>query len=102
MNPMTNAGDLAGLILLAAAILTAATLTAGRAIARYAAPRRAALATTRAGAQATAVAASADGDGLVEDRIPSPAALQLEEAVCPGNQQYAIPQPGGVLAARDR
>lgn len=102
MNPVTNAGDLAGLILLSAASLPAAALAARRAIARYAAPRRAALAAMRAGTQATAVADAAEGDGLVEDRIASPAALQLEEAVGPGDQQYAIPQPRGVLAARDR
>lgn len=77
MNPLTNAGDLAGLILLAAAIVTTAALTAGQALARYAAR-------------------------LVEDRIASPAALQLEEAVGAGDQEYAIPQPRGVLAARDR
>jgi hypothetical protein len=97
MNPLTDAGDLAGLILLAAALVIAAALTAGRALVRYAAPRRAALAATRAGIQA-----AASGDGSVEDRIASPAALQLEEAVSPGDQQHAIPQPRGVLATRDR
>jgi hypothetical protein len=102
MNPVTNAGDLAGLILLAAAVLAAVALTASRAITRYAATRRAALAAMRAGTQAAALADTADSDGLVEDRIPSPGALQLEEAVGPGDQQYAIPQPRGVLAARDR
>jgi hypothetical protein len=34
MTPLTNAGDLAGLILLATAIVTAGALTAGRALAR--------------------------------------------------------------------
>jgi hypothetical protein len=102
MNPLTNAGDLAGLILLAAAIVTGAALAAGRALTRYAAPRRSAMAAMRAGTQTTAVADTAGGDGLVEDRIPSPGALQLEEAVGPGDQQYPIPQPRGVLAARDR
>jgi hypothetical protein len=29
--------------------------------------------------------------GLVEDRVPGPAALKLEEAVGPGDQQDAIP-----------
>jgi hypothetical protein len=102
MNPLTNAGDLAGLILLAAAIVTAAALAAGRGFARYAAPRRAALAAARAGTQAGAATDAPDGDTrLVEDRIASPAALQLEEAVRAGDQEYAIPQPRGVFAARD-
>ena len=39
---------------------------------------------------------------LVENRVSGPAALQLEEPIGPGDEQHAVPQPRGVLAARDR
>jgi hypothetical protein len=38
----------------------------------------------------------------VEDGIPRPAALQLEEAVGLGDEQHAVPQARGILAARNR
>ncbi len=39
---------------------------------------------------------------LVEDRLPGPAPLELEEAVGAGDQDDAVPEPCGSLAARNR
>jgi hypothetical protein len=62
MSPLGTAADLAGLVLLAAASAIAATrIRTG--------PRPA----------------------LVEDRVPRPAPLELEEAVGPGDHQDAVP-----------
>src|SRR5262249_15411472 len=38
----------------------------------------------------------------VENRVPVPGPLQLEESVGAGDQQHAIPQPAARLAARNR
>jgi hypothetical protein len=75
MSALTSAGNITGLILLAAALITA--------VARAAAGRRSAR-------------------PLVEDRVASAAALQLEEAVGAGHQQHAVPEPRRGLATRDR
>lgn len=79
MSPVTADGDLAGLALLAAA--AALTLRSWR----PARPRRAAPLPVS-----------------VEDRLPGPASLQLEESVRLGDEQDAVPQLGRSVAARDR
>ncbi len=116
MSPVTSVGDLAGLfLLLAAGIVTAAATSTLRRPAAHrdetcrASPDhqpsdqadQAQLGPT--GTSTDPPASSGPGRGtLVEDRVAGPAALQLEEAVSPGDQQYAIPQPCSVVAARDR
>lgn len=134
MSPVTNAGDMAGLLLLAAAVVTSAARITVRSIARRGAagrdkPSAAGQGLTSGQALTTgqgltsgealtacqAPTASAQGQptagtpatvgrplSLVEDRIPGPAPLQFEEAVGAGDEQYAVPQPRRVLAARDR
>jgi hypothetical protein len=74
----SGAGDVAGLALLALAM----TVAAARFLVSW--------------------MASARRAPLVEDRVSRPRALQLEEAIGPGDQQHAVPQPRGVLATRDR
>jgi hypothetical protein len=116
MSPVTSVGDLAGLLLLlAAAILTAAARrTARRPAARPDETRPAgthdqpsdptgpAQPSTTGIRTAAAASSGLAVRPLVEDRVAGPAALQLEEAVSPGDQQYAIPQPRSVLAVRNR
>lgn len=116
MSAVTSVGDLAGLLLLLVAgiVSTAATTILRRPAAHRdetrparpyhqssdpADPALPAITGTRADPPA----GSRKGRGtLVEDRVAGPAALQLEETVGPGDQQYAIPQPRSVVAARDR
>jgi hypothetical protein len=50
----------------------------------------------------TETAVKITGHALVEDGVPGPGALQLEEPVGPGHQEHTVPQARGVLAARDR
>jgi hypothetical protein len=100
MSPVTTAGDLTGLFLLATALVITALLTSARTIARRAAdadrPPDAAEGPARPTAparpdQARPSQASRPEPGSVEDRIAGPAALELEEAVGAGDQQYAVP-----------
>ena len=65
----SGAGDVAGLALLALAM----TVAAARFLVSW--------------------MASARRAPLVEDRVSRPRALQLEEAIGPGDQQHAVPQP---------
>jgi hypothetical protein len=144
MSPVTNAGDMAGLLLLAAAVVTSAARVTVRSIARRGAAGRdepgaagqamtasqavtavqvptagqsptagQALTADQAAGQSPATSAQHHPTAgtpaparrprsLVEDGVPGPAALQLEEAVGSGDEQYAVPQPRRVLAARDR
>jgi|CZKT01.1.fsa_nt_gi hypothetical protein len=46
--------------------------------------------------------AAGGGQQLVEDRIPGAAPLELKEAVGSGDQQEAVPELRGSLAARNR
>jgi hypothetical protein len=85
VSALASAGELTGLLLLALAIIAAGP--AARTAERAASP-------DRLGAVPPA--------GLVEDRVAGAAALELEEAVGPGDQQYAVPQSRGVRATRDR
>jgi hypothetical protein len=113
MTHVTSAAEVAGLILLAVA-LTLANLR--RTAARRARRRpvlRVVRSTSPAGPRAAGATAAAGPDlarpalslvagrTLVEDRVPGPAALQLEEPVRAGDKQHAIPQPRSVLASRD-
>jgi hypothetical protein len=95
MSPVTTAGDLTGLFLLATALVITALLTSARTIARRAAdadrPPGAAEGPARPTAPARPDQASRPEPGSVEDRIAGPAALELEEAVGAGDQQYAVP-----------
>ena len=95
MNAVSAAGDLIGIFLLVVA--------AGVAVAGGGPRGRPAASPPRAQAQArvpgprlgTAAAVS------VEDRIPGPAALQLEEAVGARDEQDAVPELASSVAARD-
>jgi hypothetical protein len=125
MSHLTVAAEVAGLILLALAVALAnLRRTAARQARKRRARTRPALRLVRgtgpAAARATAAGAArrrpaarpalslvadrapAADRALVEDRVPGPAALQLEEPVGAGDQQHAVPQPRGVLTARDR
>jgi hypothetical protein len=125
MSRLTVAAEVAGLILLALAVVLA---NLRRTAARQARKRRArtrpalrlvrgtAPAAPRAARSGTAMRrpaarpalslvadrAPAAAPASVEDRVPGPAALELEEPVGAGHQQHAVPQPRGVLTARDR
>ena len=103
MTTVTSAAELAGLILLVLAIALG--------LRRRPARRRPALRLIISRDQRPAAGAPAAGRppqarkpalALVEDRVPGTAALQLEEAVGAGDQEHSVPEPGSVLAARDR
>jgi hypothetical protein len=81
MSPVTTAGDLAGLFLLATALVITALLASARTLAR-----RAAAGDSAVPAQAGEPAPTSDEDG-----VASPAALELEEPVGASHQQYAVP-----------
>jgi hypothetical protein len=85
VSTLVSAGGLTGLLLLALAIIAAGPA-----------------ARTAKGAAGPGTLAAAPAADLVEDRVAGATALQLEEAVCPGDQQNAVPQPRGVLPTRDR
>ena len=102
MTTVTSAAELAGLILLALAVALG--------LRRRPARRRPALRLIVSRDPAPAACAPAAHQpparrpplALVEDRVPGPAALELEEAVGAGDQEHSVPEPGSVLAARDR
>lgn len=110
MTSLTSAAEIAGLTLLVLALALAGRQRsarprpepsqaqpgrpAPRIITREASPA-AAPAAGRAQACEPALA-------LVEDRVPGAAALELEEAIGAGDQEHSVPEPGSVLATRDR
>lgn len=89
MSPLTTPGDVTGLVLLAAAIVTTVSRVASRAAARHPGELPKAQPHVPAPAvpiwtvpvQATWQARVGQAPVLVEDRIPGPAPLQLEEAI---------------------
>ena len=132
MSLIADSGDIAGLFLLGAAIALVTGATRQRRVAQAAPPamqadqvtERADQATEPAG-QATEPAEPVTGSVwepaaapwqavlqepvsapalpvLVEDRLSGPASLELEETVGTGDQYDPVPEPCGILAARDR
>ena len=111
MNAMTRAAELTGLILLVLAFVVANVRRPAWHPGRRQLRRRSPALRLINGSPGAA-GGQDDGPGRppdpsrlpasVEDRISRPAALQLEEAVGLGDKQHAIPQPRGILAARDR
>jgi hypothetical protein len=105
MSTLTSAAELAGLILLILAI----ALVVRRRPARPQPARRPDLRLiSRQATSATAAGRHQPRSGpkpvlvLVEDRVPGPAALELEETVSAGDEEHAVPEAGSVLATRDR
>jgi len=105
MSVLSSAAELAGLILLALAVAAAGLRRRGK---RAPALRLVRPAPGQAGPGAAGAAAAGPRRDrrpalvLVEDRVPGAAALQLEEPVGAGDEKHAVPQPRGVIAARDR
>jgi hypothetical protein len=104
MTTLTSAAELTGLILLILAIALVVRRRPGR-------PQRARPDLRLVSRQATPPTAAGRHQlqpgpkpvlVLVEDRVPGPAALELEETVGAGDEEHAVPEPGSILATRDR
>lgn len=121
MTSLTSAAEIAGLTLLVLALTLAMRRRPARPRPEFSRPRpsqpqpgrpalrlvsRAASPAAAPGASTAQAAGPAQARrptlALVEDRVPGAAALELEEAIGAGDQEHSVPEPGSVLATRDR
>jgi hypothetical protein len=109
MTTLTSAAELAGLILLILAIALVVRRRPARPQPARRQPARPDLRLiSRQATPTSAIGRQQPRSGpkpvlvLVEDRVPGPAALELEETVSAGDEEDAVPEAGSVLATRDR